>query len=269
MAFCGNCGSQMDDDSRFCAKCGADQTAKTNGGPVPSAVPVATVPTTGAPATLPSSLPVVSPGQIPMSVAMPPPAPARKSGMVWLAVILAAAGGYYYYTHNMQTQTQPSQNPPPQNQPGNPGQQPGPNPGQQPVGYPGQQPGVNPGQQPGYPGQQPGANPGQMPAGGGQPSPAAELVSMQRFTATYQPAGGMVEVVNARWMNGSNVAIQSATLECVQYAVNGAPITQAQKILNGPVPAGGTDTFQPFTVGAVTQYTNRVNCGIVAVVPAN
>jgi hypothetical protein len=260
MAICSSCGAQLEEGSRFCVKCGTDQTAKTTGAPAPAAA---------VPASTPPPMPFVAPGQVPMSVAIPPPAPAKKSGMVWLAVIAVAAGAYYYYTHNMKPQTQPGQTPPPQTQPGNPGQQPGPNPGQQPVGYPGQLPGANPVQQPGYPGQQPGANPGQQPGGGGQPSPAAELVSLQRFSATYQAASGMVEVVNARWMNGSNVPIQSATLTCVQYAVNGQPITAAQKTLNGPVPAGGTATFQPFTVGAVTQYTNRVNCQIVAVTPAS
>ena len=78
----------------------------------------------------------------------------------------------------------------------------------------------------------------------------------------------MVAVLNAHWTNHSNVTIQSSTLRCIQYAVNGQPITSAQITLNGPLKAGGTETFPTFTMGAVTPYTNRVNCGIVAVNPA-
>ena len=128
MAFCNSCGAQLDGDSRFCAKCGSDQTAKAGGAQAPAAVPM----------TPAGHMPFVAPGQVPMSVAMPPPAPARKSGMMWVAALVVAAGGYYYYTHYMRPQPQPT--PTAQTQPGNPGQQPG-NPGQQQPGNPGQQPG--------------------------------------------------------------------------------------------------------------------------------
>src|ERR1700722_2723502 len=116
MAFCNSCGAQLEGDSRFCAKCGADQAAKAGGAPPPApAVPMAPGPNTPymAPGQVP--FPMGAPGQVPM----PPAAPVHKSGMMWAAALIVAAGGYYYYTHYMQPQT-----PTTQTQPANPGQQP-------------------------------------------------------------------------------------------------------------------------------------------------
>jgi hypothetical protein len=192
-------------------------------------------------------MPFMAPGQVPMSVAIPPEAPAKKSGMMWLAIIVVAAGGYYYYTHNMQPQAQ---------QPGNPPQtQPGAAPGQQPPA------GGNPGQQPpgGYPGQQP----------GGQSS---ALAQMQSFTFQASEVNGEVQISNGQWTNHSTVSIQSATLECIQYGANGSALTQNQITLtgpSGPVAPQSTINFDPFSAGDVAQGATRANCGIVAVTSAN
>jgi len=66
-------------------------------------------------------LPYMAAGQFPMAVAMPLPAPARKSWWVWLVgvCILSASGFFYYETR---PPAQPDSTPPPQTQPA---QQPG------------------------------------------------------------------------------------------------------------------------------------------------
>jgi hypothetical protein len=211
---------------------------------------------------------------------MPPAAPVQKNGMMWVAALLVAGGAYYYYTHYMRPQPQPTptaQTQPgnpgqqpgnPGQQPGNPGQQPGGYPGQQPTGYPGQQPGGYPGQQPtGNPGQQPGGNPGQQPGGQGGANQA--LVQAQQFAWKGQPANGQIQITQAEWRNGANVAIQSATLECIQYGQNNQPLSQLTTTLNGPVQPGQTINIQPFTLGAEAQGVANMKCGIVAVTPAN
>jgi hypothetical protein len=199
-----------------------------------------------------------------MSVAMPPQAPARKSGMMWLGIIIVAAGAYYYYSHYMHPQGQTPGNPPqsqpaPQNQPGPQGQ----------PGAPGQQPSA-PGQQPAsYPGQQPGFYPGQQPGGQGQPGGNNQaLVQQQQFAWKGAPESGYVEITQAAWRNGSNVTIQSATLECVQLNANNQALTQMQTTLNGPVGPGQTMTFPQFQMGQLAQGVSQVKCAIVAVVPA-
>jgi hypothetical protein len=195
-----------------------------------------------------------------MSVAMPPPAPAKKSGMAWLAALVIVAGGYYYYTHYMQPQAQPGQTPPAQTQPGNPGQQPGAYPGQQPGAYPGQQPGA-------YPGQQPGAYPGQQPGGQGNPNQA--IIQAQQFSGRYSAANGYILISQGQWRNGSNVPLEAASLECQQVSAAGQVISQNQTTLNGPAQPGQTVTFQPFQIGAEAQGVAKVNCAIVAVATAN
>ena len=292
MAFCNSCGAQLEGDSRFCVKCGADQTAKAGSAPAPAAA---------APMMAPAPNPafMAPPGQ----VQMPPSAPVTgtKNGMMWIAALVVAAGGYYYYTHDMRPQAPPDQAPPGQTQPGNPGQQPGGNPGQQPGGnpgqqpggypgqqpggYPGQQPAGNPGQQPGgYPGQQPGGNPGQQPGGnpgqqpggnpgqqpgGGQGNQNQALVQAQQFAWKGQPSNGQIQITQAQWRNGSNVTIQAAELECIQYGANNQPLSQLTTVLKGPVQPGQTITIQPFTLGAEAQGVANMKCGIVAVQAAN
>jgi hypothetical protein len=79
---------------------------------------------------------------------------------------------------------------------------------------------------------------------------------------------GNVEVENAEWRNASNVNIQSATLMCVQYNAAGAVILQLTTVLNGPTAPGATSSFPPFPMGAIQQSMVKVQCGIVAVTPA-
>jgi hypothetical protein len=94
-------------------------------------------------------------------------------------------------------------------------------------------------------------------------------VQQQSFSGNWRAIYGYVGVTNARWTNRSSIAIQSATLQCDQYAANGADLTQTQMTLNGPVQPGGTTTFNPFQMGAVNVYMTRVNCAIVAVTPSS
>jgi hypothetical protein len=233
-------------------------------------------------------MPFVAPGQIPMSVAMPPPAPAHKTGMMWLAALVIAAGGYYYYTHHMQTMAQQPGQTPPAQAPANPplpqepvpGQQPGPfpgqpgaNPAQEPGGYPAQQPGGYPTQQPGgYPAQQPGGYPGQQPAqqpGGGGNQNQQAVARAQQFSGRPMVTNGTVEIAQAQWKNGSNVTVLAARLECVQVSATGQNLTQFQTVLNGPLPPGQIMTFPTFPIGAEAQGAAKVNCGIVQVQTQN
>jgi hypothetical protein len=179
-------------------------------------------------------------------MAMPPAAPAKRGGWVWALVIVVVLGGLYYIgKHNEQTQpgtapTQPGTAP----QPGNPGQ---------PGGAPGSAP------QPGAP-----VQPGDPGPGG----PNEALVQLQSFGGQWHAIGGYVQISNARWTNRSTVAMQSAVLECDQYASTGAVLAQMRTTLNGPVQAGGSGTYNPFNMGTIAQNLNWVNCGIVAVTPA-
>jgi len=209
--------------------------------------------------------------------------------MIWLVIIVAlAAVGWYYYKHTPQSVTPPATAPgqQPGTQPttppgGGPGQQPGGVPPQQPGSLPPQQPAQQPGGAPGQPpAQQPGGNPPQQPGGAPgqppaqQPSGApgggntAALVQQQQFAGRWVPQNGNVEVENAQWRNASNVNIQSATLECVQYASTGIVIFQITTVLNGPTAPGATSSFPPFAMGAIQQGMAKVQCGIVAVTPA-
>jgi len=242
-----------------------------------------------APGALPAGaaqMPYVAAGQVPMSVAMPPQAPAKKSGMMWLGIIIAAAAGYWYYTHHMQQQAQTTPATAPQGQPepqapGQPepqapglpqGGYPGQQPGQQPGGYPGQQPGQQPGAYPGQQptGQQPGGNPGQAP---GAPAPSGgganqALVQQQQFTWKGAPENGYVEITQAQWKNGSNVTIQSATLECAQFNAQKQMLSHMQTTLNGPLSAGQTMSFPQFQMGQLATGVAGVECAIIAVNPA-
>jgi len=269
--FCSKCGTQLEGNERFCVKCGNDVTAVA-GAPAVAAPLMSPAPPPGYAA--PAHMPFVAPGQVPMSVAMPPPAPAHKSGMLWLVVIVAlAAGGWYYYKHTPQSVTPPATapgqlpgtQPAPQTTP-QPPPQPAGGPGQQPAQQPGGAPGQPPPQQPGgAPEQPPADNPAQPPGGGGNNE---ALVQQQEFSGRWVPQNGNVEVENAQWQNHSNVAIQSATLMCVQYSAAGTVIFQTTMVLNGPTAPGATSSFGPFAMGAIQQAMSKVQCGIVAVTPA-
>ena len=112
------------------------------------------------------------------------------------------------------------------------------------------------------------AQPGAPAPPGVQGQPVSP-VQQQSFSGYWKAIYGQVEVTNASWTNHSSVAIQSATLQCDQYAANGADLAQAQMTLNGPVQPGGTTTFNPFQMGSVNVHMTRVNCAIVAVTPSS
>lgn len=264
MAFCNRCGAQLEEGSRFCVKCGADQTKKTDGAPAaraaapPVAAPQASAPPPpyAMPPAAPGQMPFVATGQVPMSAAIPQQPATKKSGMMWLAILVVVVGGYYYYKQN-----QPSQNPgqttPSQTQPGQPAPQAAP----QPAGYP---------QQPGYPQTQPNnpQQPGDQPGGQGGGNQA--LVQQQQLLSWQANAvNGSVQISQLQWRNGANVTIQSATFECIQYGQTGQAITQMQTTLNGPAQPGQTISFPTFQMGAMAQGVTKVNCGIVAVNPAS
>lgn len=106
MAFCSNCGKQLEGSGRFCNNCGADTTATSSTpssapGPVPVPPPVINQQPTIAAAPM-QSVQYAPTGAIPIAVGIPTPPPAtaqKKGGMVGTLVVLAAiiGGGYYYY----------------------------------------------------------------------------------------------------------------------------------------------------------------------------
>ena len=211
MAFCGNCGNQLEGNERFCVKCGSDVAAKTTAGAA-SASPIAAVPRPVAsmpvqPITMPG--PYAAAGSIPVAIAVPQ-APQKKGVTFGTLIVVAAlaAGGYYYYTHHKPVSDEKAQ--------------------------------------------------------GGS---AAALGKQQAFDAHWQNVNGYIQLTNGKWTNNSTVAVQSATLECDQYDGSGNDLDQMRTTLNGPVQPGGTDTFNPFNMGAVAYNLNKVTCTIMYAKP--
>lgn len=109
MAFCSNCGAQLEGTERFCVRCGVEQTTRTGGAaaaaPSAAAPPVAVPPQPVLPfAGVP---PQHAPGPIPIPIMMPLPTPAKGSSLKWIAIALVlVAGGFYYnhYRHQQQHQ---------------------------------------------------------------------------------------------------------------------------------------------------------------------
>jgi hypothetical protein len=228
MAFCGNCGAQMEATERFCVKCGKDNSVSAGAVPVVAA-PAAAAPFPPAPPVPPAPAPFAAqPGPYTgPPVAIPVPgAPAKKNGTIGIIIVLVilAAGGYYYYHRPPQPQPAPQPSPSPQ-----------PSPGPQPP-----------------------------------PGPSnSDLAKQQDFTYG-QPytSNGYLEIPGGKWVNNSNVALASATLECDQKDTNGNPLAQMRATLtgpNGPVQPGGTVTFNTIQMGSVATYVNKVNCVIVHV----
>lgn len=178
-----------------------------------------------------------------------PQAQSKGKGWLWGLIIVGAVlyGLYYIGTHKQPTAGQPGATPA-----ATPAQQPGATPATAPTPSDAPQPGTA--VQPGDPG----------PGG-----PNATLVQLQSFAGQYRGFNGSVQIYDARWTNRSNATILSAILECDQYAANDAVLAQNRTTLNGPVRPGGTGTYNPFFMGAELQYTKYVNCGVVAVNPAN
>lgn len=249
MTFCSHCGAQLQGDERFCVACGTPVSAAAGpavaaagGGvaaaPVPS-MPAAPVPAAPMPMTFAGPYP--APGQYPLLVGGAPPAAAKSGGSKWTWIVIAAVVfGGYFYSKEATTTTPPATAP----------VQPG---GTAPQGTPGSP-------------TQPGAPAPGTPA---QPVTSGPVVEAQVFSGHWQAIYGKVELTNTSWTNKATAAMQSASLECDQYAANGSDITQSQMTLNGPVQPGGTVTFNPFQMGSVSPSMSKVNCWIVAVTPAN
>lgn len=258
-AFCSKCGSHVEDNERFCPKCGNDVTAGSAApalavAPVAAPVPVAPPPPVYAAPPPPPQAYAAPPPPPPQGYPPPPPpgygAPGpipvvmpsaegpKKNNMLWLAIAVAVAAGGWYYYHKPPTPTTPTTQPQPAPQPGGAPPQP--------------------------------ATPAQ-PGGPGPGGPNAALVQQQQWSSQEQPANGMVQVQNGKWVNGSAVAITTAVLECDQYDANQTVLAQNQTNLtlsNPPLTPGGDATFQSFNAGQIVQNVNSVNCGIVAVTPA-
>ncbi len=257
-AFCSKCGAHVEENERFCPQCGNDVTAGSApaaAGPVPVAPPTAPPPPVyaappppppgyAAPPPqgygAPPSAPYVVPGQAPIPVMMPPAEGAKKNNMLWLVIaVVAAVGGWYYY-HNQHPTTATTPPTAPQTAPQPGGAPPGP------------------------------ASPAQ-PGGPGPGGPNAALVQQQQWSSQEQPVNGSVQVQNGKWVNGSQVAITSAVLECDQYDANQTVLAQNQTNLtlsNPPLTPGNNATFNNFNAGQIVQNVNSVNCGIVDVTPA-
>jgi hypothetical protein len=246
MAFCSKCGAQLEGDERFCAKCGNDVTAAA---PAPAAVvqPIAPPLPPGYAAPPPG---YAAQGPIPI-LTMAPPTPVKGRRWLWGVIVVFAIlyGLYSIGKHNQQTA------------PAQPGE--APTQGQAPIqGQP-----ATP-SQPGVP-SQPGAYPEQQPGIPGETENNAALVRLQLFGGRWDPVNGSILISQGRWTNNANVVVQSATLECVQFAANGSVLTQSQTRLNGPVQPWGTSYFGTFQMGPIVQNLAKVNCGIVSVTPAS
>ncbi len=252
-AFCSKCGAHVEENERFCPKCGNEVTAGAAApalaaAPAPVAQQTAPPPPAYAPpppqAYVPPPAPPPvpppaygAPGPIPV-MGVPQEAP-KKNNTMWLVIGIALLGGGWYYYHNKQT--------------------PAPTPATQPQTAP--QPGGAP----------PGPATPAQPGGPGPGGPNAALVQEQQWSSQEEPANGYVQVQNGKWVNGSNVAIQTAVLECDQYDTNNAVLAQNQTNLtlsNPPLVPGNNATFNSFNAGQIVQGVNTVNCGIVAVTPA-
>lgn len=244
MAFCGNCGAQLEDGVRFCPKCGHQLNAAGAAASAPAATaapaaapPVATFPTAPPAYPPPPAQPVASPftaqpmapppvaqypqyypppGQIPI-VTMPQEAP-KHHGWLWgVIVVVGILGGLYYIGTHDQDQTQPKTGPQAK-------------------------------------------------------GPTATLAQQQVFTSSWRLANGDVQLYNQQWKNGSNVAIQSSDLECDQNDQNGSVLYQQHitltKQTGGTVGPGSTLTFDPLDIGKAEQGLSKVNCAIVGVTAA-
>jgi hypothetical protein len=117
---------------------------------------------------------------------------------------------------------------------------------------------------------QPGAAP--QPAGTQPGGPNATLLRQQIFTSQWRVTNGDVQIYNQLWENRSTVAVASATAECDEVDQNGSVLAQKSIDLSdqtgGAVQPGHTLTFDPLDIGQAVQGLSKVNCGIVAVTPA-
>jgi hypothetical protein len=116
MAFCGNCGNQLQSDERFCVKCGHDVSANAAPAAAPVAAsaappmqPMAAAPPVqaAAPAWQPAAVQYAAPGAIPVAMAVPQ-APQKRGGVVGTVIVIAlVAAGFYYYSKHRTPPTPP------------------------------------------------------------------------------------------------------------------------------------------------------------------
>ena len=248
MTSCKNCGAHLEGNEKFCVKCGApvdaNEAATPPTGPRPAA-PVAAVVQPSYPAAVMQPYPAAgayaSFGATPVAVPLPQAAPMKHSWATTLIVLVVLAAGGYYYQKYQATPAAP--------QPGTAPTQPAPTP--QPA-----QPATAP--------SQPGAAP--TVPGGGQGS-----AQLQAFAGHWQVVNGNVVISNGTWKNNANNAMQSAVLECDQFNAGRKDLAQTKITLNGngPVPPGGTVTFNPFQMGGAVMNMQTVDCAVVDVTPAN
>ena len=195
MAFCSNCGTQLEGTERFCVKCGVEQTTKAGGAVAapPAAMPQPPVqPFAGVP-------PQHSPAPVPIPIMMPSPAPAKGSSLKWIVLVLVVVAGGLYYNHNRNHQQHQA------------------------------------------------------------------LAQAQQFIGNWDNVNGFVQISQGQWRNGSNVIIQSATLECAQIAQGGQTISSFDTKLNGPAQPGQTVIFSPFQVGQMAQGVSKLQCNVIDV----
>jgi hypothetical protein len=229
MAFCSKCGAQLEGNERFCRGCGHDLSAAGAAASAPGAAAASFAAPAAAQPVAPYPQFYPAAGQIPI-VTIPQEVP-KHHGWIWGVIIVAGIlyGLYYIGSHDQQNQPQ----------------------GQSPT----QQPGTAP------------------PPAGAQPGgPNAALLKQQVLTLQWRVANGDVQLYNQKWDNRSNVAIVAASAECDQLDQNGSVLLKKPIDLEDQTdPAlqpGYTKEFDDLDIGPAVQGVSNVNCGIVAVTPA-
>jgi hypothetical protein len=227
MGFCSHCGAPLEANEHFCVKCGSDVSAQV--AQAASAPIAAPQPIAAPPAVPAAAAPTYVAGPYPPPGAVPAPIPPQapaNSGSPWTKIIIVGALVAAGYYYY--------NNRTPASTPATPGTPAAP------------------------------ATPGAPAAA--PPALNAQLAKQQSFAAHWQAVNGFIQISNGAWTNSSIVPIQSATLECDQYATNGTDLAQFRMTLNGPVPAGTVSNFSPFQMGEVALNMNSVTCTIVDVV---
>jgi hypothetical protein len=241
MAFCPKCGTKLAGNERFCVSCGNDVSATTA-----AAAPVASIPAAPAPVTPVQAAPApyaptpTAPPAAPYPQYYPPPGqipmmavpPQEVPKHHGAAWWVVIIAGVLFGLWWIGTHDQQSQ------QPATP-----------PAG-------------------------GAPPTGGAPPAagPNAGAVAQQAYTTNWNVVNGDVHLSNQKWVNNSNVTIQSADLECDQYDQTGADLAQKHVQLTDQTGAsikpGDTEQFGDLDLGPAVPNLTKVNCGIVGVTPA-
>jgi len=236
MAFCAKCGTQLVGNERFCVSCGHDVStpAAPASAPAAAAAPVAFTPVAPPPVAAP---PFAPPQAAPPVAGYPPyyPPPGQIPMMAMPQEVPKHHGGAWWVIIIAAVLF-----------------------GLWWIGTHDQQ------------SQQPGTTP---PPGGAPPAgPNAALLAQQSYTTQWSVVNGDVQLTNQKWVNNSNVSIQSADMECDQYDQSGADLAQKHVQLTdqtgAAVKAGETEEFGNLDIGAAVAGLTKVNCGIVGVTQA-